>query len=121
MGISAGIVGFKGAKKRTPWAARTLTSRLVKKASRGMRKDEMGRKSSSPHLLRGAARWIGPPIRLAMIWLSGPGHGRHPSLRAILHLSVHRRFPFEKRSFRFSGGGEKRKGGRRLGKKGLKI
>jgi small subunit ribosomal protein S11 len=89
--ISAGVVGFKGAKKRTPWAARTITSRLVKKASRGAERSAMGRKSSSPHLLRGVARWLGPPLKFAMVWLSGPGYGRYSSLRAVLHLSIHRR------------------------------
>merc|ERR1711971_306618 len=120
--ISAGVVGFKGAKKRTPWAARTITSRLVKKASRGMPKDQVGRKLPSPHLLRGAARWLGPPLKFAMVWLSGPGHGRHPSLRAVLHLSVHRRRINRPRtlSSKERGGFGRARGFRGL-KKGLRI
>merc|ERR1711971_137123 len=100
--ISAGVVGFKGAKKRTPWAARTITSRLVRKACKGTMKSKTRRKVSNIYYPISVERWLRPRLRFAIIWLSGPGYGRHSSLRAVLHLSVHRKFPFEKRSFRFT-------------------
>jgi small subunit ribosomal protein S11 len=118
--LSAGIVGFKGAKKRTSWAARTITSRLVKKASRGVVKNATGRKSSSPHLLRGAARWLGPPLKFAMVWLSGPGYGRYSSLRAVLHVSIHRRRTWQQKRGNKWGGRASKWRGKTL-KKGLRI
>jgi small subunit ribosomal protein S11 len=61
---SAGLTGFKGTRKATPYAATTAVEDTLKKA-----KDEMG-------------------LREVEVYIKGPGPGRDAALRAIKAVGV---------------------------------